>query len=45
MHFGYIEDLLSDPRGTLIFLLLALPGRLLAISWASAGQSPFRSIP
>ena len=24
MHFGYIEQLLSDPKGTLIFLLLAL---------------------
>ena len=29
MHFGYIEELLQDPKGTLLFLLLALPGRLL----------------
>ena len=39
MHFGYIEDLLSDPRGTLIFLLLALPGRLLAISCHEAAHA------
>ncbi len=32
MHFGIIEDLISDPKNTLIFFLLALPGRLLAIS-------------
>jgi len=30
--FGLIDELLADPRGTLILLLLALPGRLLAIS-------------
>ena len=39
MHFGYIEDLLSDPRGTLIFLLLALPGRLLALSCHEAAHA------
>ena len=39
MHFGYIEDLLSDPRSTLIFLLLALPGRLLAISCHEAAHA------
>ena len=32
MHFGIIEDLFSDPKGTLILFLLALPGRWLAIS-------------
>ncbi|MEE1200352.1 MAG: site-2 protease family protein [Christensenellales bacterium] len=32
MHFGYLGDLFSDPRNTLIFLLLALPGRLMAIA-------------
>lgn len=30
--YGIIDELLADPRGTLILLLLALPGRLLAIS-------------
>ncbi len=30
--YGIIDDLLADPRGTLILLLLALPGRMLAIS-------------
>jgi Zn-dependent protease len=30
--FGYIDSFLSDPRGMLIMFLLALPGRLLAIS-------------
>lgn len=30
--FGYITSLLRDPRGTLIFFLLAFPGRLFAIS-------------
>lgn len=30
--YGIIDELLADPRGTLIILLLALPGRLLAIS-------------
>ena len=30
--YGIIDELLADPRGTLIFLLLALPGRMLAIS-------------
>ena len=39
MHFGYIEQLLSDPKGTLIFLLLALPGRLLAISCHEAAHA------
>ncbi len=29
---GLISQLLSDPRATLVFFLLALPGRLLAIS-------------
>lgn len=32
MIFGYLNSLLEDPRGMLIFFLLALPGRLLAIS-------------
>ncbi len=32
MHFGYLEDLISDPKNTLLLLLLALPGRWLAIS-------------
>lgn len=39
MHFGYIEDLLQDPKGTIIFLLLALPGRLLAISMHEAAHA------
>ena len=30
--FGYIDSFLSDPKGMLIIFLLALPGRLLAIS-------------
>lgn len=30
--FGYFDSFLSDPKGMLIMLLLALPGRLLAIS-------------
>ena len=30
--FGYISSLFDDPRSTLIFFLLAFPGRLLAIS-------------
>ena len=30
--FGIIDELLADPRGTLMLLLLALPGRMLAIS-------------
>ena len=30
--FGYIESLFSDPRNTLIFFLLAFPGRVLALS-------------
>ena len=30
--FGYITSLFRDPRGTLIFFLLAFPGRLFAIS-------------
>ena len=30
--FSYLTSLLSDPRNALIFFLLALPGRLLAIS-------------
>lgn len=30
--FGYISSLFEDPRSTLIFFLLAFPGRLLAIS-------------
>ena len=32
MHFGILESLLSDPATTLTYLLLALPGRLLAIT-------------
>lgn len=32
MHFGILQDLFSDPRTTLMVLLLALPGRLLAFS-------------
>jgi len=32
MRFGILSSLLSDPRGTLLVLLLALPGRMLAIS-------------
>lgn len=39
MHFGYIEELLQDPKGTLLFLLLALPGRLLAISLHEAAHA------
>ena len=39
MHFGYIEELLQDPKGTIIFLLLALPGRLLAISLHEAAHA------
>ena len=39
MHFGYIEELLQDPKGTLLFLLLALPGRLLAISMHEAAHA------
>lgn len=30
--FGYIESFFSDPRNTLIFFLLAFPGRVLALS-------------
>ena len=30
--FGYIQEILADPKGMLLFFLLALPGRLLAIS-------------
>lgn len=30
--FSYIESFFTDPKGTLMFLLLALPGRMLAIS-------------
>ena len=30
--FGYVSSLFDDPRSTLIFFLLAFPGRLLAIS-------------
>lgn len=30
--YGIIDELISDPRATIIMLLLALPGRLLAIS-------------
>ncbi len=30
--YGIIDELLADPRATIIFLLLALPGRMLAIS-------------
>lgn len=31
-NFGLLDQLFSDPRNTIIFFLLALPGRLLAIS-------------
>ena len=30
--FGYIQEILADPKGVLLIFLLALPGRLLAIS-------------
>lgn len=30
--FGYIQEILADPKGMLLFFLLALPGRMLAIS-------------
>ncbi|NLC81147.1 MAG: site-2 protease family protein, partial [Lentisphaerae bacterium] len=30
--FNYINNFFSDPKGMLIFLLLAMPGRLLALS-------------
>ena len=30
--FGYIQEILADPKGVLLSFLLALPGRLLAIS-------------
>ena len=30
--YGILDELFSDPRATIIMLLLALPGRLLAIS-------------
>ena len=36
--FYYISELFSDPKGMLIFLLLALPGRLLAISGHEAAH-------
>lgn len=39
MHFGILQDLLSDPRSTLMFLLLAMPGRLLAISAHEAAHA------
>lgn len=39
MHFGIIEDLFADPRGTLFFFLLAMPGRLLAISMHEAAHA------
>jgi len=39
MQFGYINSLLEDPRGTLIFLLLAFPGRMLAISAHEAAHA------
>lgn len=39
MHFGILEDLLADPRSTLIFLLLAMPGRLLALSCHEAAHA------
>ena len=39
MQFGYINSLLADPRGTLIFLLLAFPGRMLAISAHEAAHA------
>ena len=37
--YGIIDELLADPRGTLILLLLALPGRLLAISAYEAAHA------
>lgn len=39
MQFGYINSFLADPRGTLIFLLLAFPGRMLAISAHEAAHA------
>lgn len=39
MHFGILQDLMSDPRSTLMILLLALPGRLLAISCHEAAHA------
>ena len=37
--FSYISELFSDPKGMLIVLLLALPGRLLAISGHEAAHA------
>ena len=37
--FSYVDRLFSDPRGTLIVLLLALPGRLLAICGHEAAHA------
>lgn len=39
MTFGLIDEFLADPRGTLIFFLLAMPGRLLAISMHEAAHA------
>lgn len=39
MNFGYINSFLEDPRGTLIFFLLAFPGRMLAISLHEAAHA------
>ncbi|MCQ2437032.1 MAG: site-2 protease family protein, partial [Clostridia bacterium] len=38
MRLGILESLFNNPRQTLIFLLLALPGRLLAISLHEAAH-------
>ena len=38
-NFGILGDLFADPRATLIVLLLALPGRLLAISAHEAAHA------
>ena len=39
MRFGILGSLLSDPRSTLIVFLLAMPGRLLAISAHEAAHA------
>ena len=36
---GYIQSFLSDPRGTLMVILLALPGRMLALSMHEAAHA------
>jgi len=39
MSFGWIDAIMQDPRGTLMLLLLALPGRFLAISAHEAAHA------